>query len=181
MPAGGPCRPDWNLTDGLNNSDLGQCKLETRPGGPQDTAVPCMLKKTLKGGFAPPALSTRSQFELLSVLGGPGAQAKERARARARTRERGTSFPLIPNPAARHGAFELETVHSLDCPVLPVDAAIQYCSVGSCMPSRPGNVKRHSLAPQSCLPHQHLCESFWGHLPVTAWQTRASTVIHRPQ
>ena len=69
VPAGGPCRPDWNLTDGLNNSDLGQCKLETRPGGPQDTAVPCMLKKTLKGGFAPPALSTLSQFELLSVLG----------------------------------------------------------------------------------------------------------------
>ena len=34
-----------------------------------------MLKKTLKGGFAPPALSTLSQFELLSVLGGPGAQA----------------------------------------------------------------------------------------------------------
>ena len=28
-----------------------------------------------KGGFAPPALSTLSQFELLSVLGGPGAQA----------------------------------------------------------------------------------------------------------
>ena len=34
-----------------------------------------MLKKTLKGGSAPPALSTLSQFELLSVLGGPGAQA----------------------------------------------------------------------------------------------------------
>ena len=34
-----------------------------------------MLKKTLKGGFAPPALSTLSQFELLSVLGGPGDQA----------------------------------------------------------------------------------------------------------
>ena len=34
-----------------------------------------MLKKTLKGGFAPPALSTLSQFELSSVLGGPGAQA----------------------------------------------------------------------------------------------------------
>ena len=35
-------------------------------------------KKTLKGGFAPPALSgTLSQFkfELLSVLGGPGAQS----------------------------------------------------------------------------------------------------------
>jgi hypothetical protein len=26
-----------------------------------------MLKKRLKGGFAPPALSTLSQFELLSV------------------------------------------------------------------------------------------------------------------
>ena len=54
---------------------LGQCKLETRPGGTPGPAVPCMLKKTLKGGFAPPALSTLSQFELLSVLGGPGAQA----------------------------------------------------------------------------------------------------------
>ena len=61
--------------DGLSNR-LGQCKLETRPGGTPGPAVPCMLKKTLKGGFAPPALSTLSQFELLlSVLGGPGAQA----------------------------------------------------------------------------------------------------------
>ena len=34
-------------------------------------------QKTLKGGFAPPTLrlSTLSQFELLSVPGGPGAQA----------------------------------------------------------------------------------------------------------
>jgi len=39
-----------------------------------------MLKKTLKGGFAPPALSKLSQFELLSVLGGPGAQAVRRRR-----------------------------------------------------------------------------------------------------
>ena len=36
-----------------------------------------MLKKTLKGRLAPPALSTLSQFELLSVLGGPGAQEEE--------------------------------------------------------------------------------------------------------
>ena len=34
-----------------------------------------MLKKTLKGGFAPPALSTLTQPELSSVLGGPNAQA----------------------------------------------------------------------------------------------------------
>ena len=47
---------------------LGQCKLETRPGGTPGPAVPCMLKKTLKGGFAPPALSTLSQFELLSTV-----------------------------------------------------------------------------------------------------------------
>ena len=32
-------------------------------------------QKMLKGEFAPPALSTLSQFELSSVLGGPGAQA----------------------------------------------------------------------------------------------------------
>jgi hypothetical protein len=32
-------------------------------------------KKTLKGTFAPPALSTLFQPELLSILGGPGAQA----------------------------------------------------------------------------------------------------------
>jgi len=36
-----------------------------------------MLKKTLKGGFAPPALSTLSQFELLSVLGGGGGGKEE--------------------------------------------------------------------------------------------------------
>ena len=79
MPAGCPCRPDWNLMDD-RVLRLGQCKLKTRPGDPRSRSpMPqCMLvcsNKTLKGGFAPPALSTLSQFELLSVLGGPGAQA----------------------------------------------------------------------------------------------------------
>ena len=67
-----------------------------------------LLKKTLKGGFVPPALSTLSQFELLSVLGGPGAQAARdccRLGASRRRRcqwhgQRATPFPRVGVPAA---------------------------------------------------------------------------------
>ena len=44
-----------------------------------------MLKKTLKGRFAPPALSTLSQPELSSVLGGRAYSQSSRTAAAVRT------------------------------------------------------------------------------------------------
>ena len=60
--------------DGLSNSDQGSAS--SRPGlGDPRSRSPMHAKKNAKRGVCTPALSTPSQFELSSVLGGPGAQA----------------------------------------------------------------------------------------------------------
>jgi hypothetical protein len=51
-----------------------QCKLKTRPGGTPGPAVPCMLKQNAERGVCTPCPKHPFPIELLSVLGGPGAQ-----------------------------------------------------------------------------------------------------------
>ena len=61
----------WDLMDGLSNSDSASSRPDPR------SRSPMCAQKTLKRGFAPPALSNLSKPNLSCVLGGPNAPAVE--------------------------------------------------------------------------------------------------------